>query len=314
MKVSRRQFLKIAGVAGGGAVCASAPGAAKASEPAPVSDDWYGCLIDLSHCVGCRKCEMACNVANDLGEPEKPFDDLSVFEKARRPTAGAYTVVNKYVVPDPKEPEAELPVYAKVQCMHCQDPACVSACLVGALTKDEKTGAVNYDGSRCMGCRYCMVACPFQIPAYEYHNPLTPLVRKCTYCYERIKEEGGVPACVGICPAEAIQFGKRSDLLRVAKERIFAPGGKNRPHGAYVEHVYGEKEVGGTGWMYLSTVPFESLGFLTLPEQAPPRLTETMQHGIFKYFVPPIALYSLLFLSMRRFKSSPQETHEQEEK
>ena len=158
-----------------------------------------------------------------------------------------------------------------------------------------------------------MVACPFQVPAYEYFNPLTPLVRKCEYCHQRISKEGGVPACAGICPEEAILYGKRTDLLRVARERIWQPGGKNRPHAPYVEHIYGEKEVGGTAWMYLSTVPFNELGFLNLPEKAPPRLTETMQHGIFKYFIPPLSLYALLLLSMRRFGRRTAQAEEAEE-
>ena len=170
--------------------------------------------------------------------------------------------------------------------MHCNDPSCVSACIVGALTKQPK-GAVIYDAAKCIGCRYCMVACPFQIPAYEYHNALTPEVRKCTFCFESIKG-GELPACVQVCPREVIIFGQKSELLRMARWKI-----KNNP-GKYVDHIYGEHEVGGTSWLYLSSEPFETVGFPKLGAKAPPRLTEAIQHGLFQYFAAPIILYGAL--------------------
>ena len=165
--------------------------------------------------------------------------------------------------------------------MHCNDPACASACIVSAFEKQE-IGAVTYDSWRCMGCRYCMVACPFQVPAYEYDNALTPQVRKCTFCFERISKEGGVPACVEICPPQCLTFGRRSELLELAHRTH-----PQATRAAYVNHVYGEHEVGGTSWLYLSSVPFEELGFPKLGDAAPPRITETIQHGVFKNFLPP---------------------------
>ncbi|MEA3232150.1 MAG: 4Fe-4S dicluster domain-containing protein, partial [Thermodesulfobacteriota bacterium] len=168
----------------------------------------------------------------------------------------------------------------------CNDPSCVSACIVGALTKQEN-GAVIYDAKKCIGCRYCMVACPFQVPAYEYHNALTPEVRKCTFCYQSVKE-GGLPACAQICPREVITFGKKDELLRLARWKM-----KKNP-GKYVDHIYGEHEVGGTSWLYLASEPFESIGFPKLGTKAPPRLTEAIQHGLFQYFAAPIILYGVL--------------------
>ena len=126
--------------------------------------------------------------------------------------------------------------------MHCQDPACASACIVGGVDPKRKTGAVHYDASKCIGCRYCMVACPFEIPAYEYHDPVFPRVMKCTFCYERVEKEGKLPGCAQVCPVEAITFGKRSKLLELARERV-----KRNP-GRYIDHIYGEHEVGGTCW------------------------------------------------------------------
>ena len=294
MNISRRNFLKIAAVAGGTAVVAGT-GEARA-EDRKARGGGFGALVDLSLCDGCRKCELACNQANTLPPPARSFEDMKVLDTFRRPTDGAFTVVNKYAVAG-----LEKPVYAKVQCMHCNDPACVSACIVGALTK-EPNGAVVYDKDKCLGCRYCMVACPFQIPAYEYRDALAPRVRKCTFCFERISKEGGAPACAKMCPKEAIEFGPRDAVLALARARVGGNGTEFRKHGKYVDRIYGEKEVGGTGWMYISPVPFEQLGFLALPEGAPPRLTEAIQHGIFKNFIPPLAVYSLLGVVMHLFR------------
>jgi len=189
--------------------------------------------------------------------------------------------------------------------MHCQDPACVSACIVGALTKQDN-GAVHYDESKCIGCRYCMVACPFQIPKYEYADPLTPRVRKCTFCFDRISQSGGTPGCAAVCPVEAITFGKRNTLLALAQKRI-----EENP-AQYIPYIYGASEVGGTSWLYISQEPFEKLGFLTLPSRPIPQTAEAIQHGIFKYFWAPLTLYGLLGTTMygvrRRQKTLSQTT------
>jgi Fe-S-cluster-containing dehydrogenase component len=178
------------------------------------------------------------------------------------------------------------PIHLKVQCMHCERPGCVSACLVGAMRKDPK-GAVHYDASRCIGCRYCLMACPFERLAYEYEKRLTPRVAKCDFCRERTAA-GGTPACVEICPVEALTFGCRSSLLELAHEKI-----RSHPE-KYIDHVYGEHEVGGTSWLYLSDRPFEELGFPTLGSRAPAATTEAIQHGIFRGFAAPIGLVALL--------------------
>jgi formate dehydrogenase iron-sulfur subunit len=150
-------------------------------------------------------------------------------------------------------------VFNKLQCMHCEHPACVQACIVGALVKTAD-GPVTYDEGKCIGCRYCMVACPFGIPNFEWDKPI-PWIRKCTFCADR-QSEGLKPACVTTCPTGALKFGEREGLITEASERIAAEPGK------YVDHIYGEKEVGGTSWMYLSPVPFETLGFPNLSSEA----------------------------------------------
>ncbi|MBU1157262.1 MAG: 4Fe-4S dicluster domain-containing protein, partial [Proteobacteria bacterium] len=232
---------------------------------------------------------------HSLAKPDQPFDEMAVLEKERRMDEHSYTVVNKYY---PQKLGSlvwrQRPTFVKFQCMHCQDPACVSACIVGALTKQEN-GSVIYDAAKCIGCRYCMVACPFQIPAYEYHDPLTPRVRKCTFCFERISQAGGKPGCAQVCPVEAITFGKRSELIKLAKQKMADDPGRYQPQ------VYGEKEVGGTSWLYISREPFAKVGFLKLPSQPMPHLTETIQHGIFSYMWAPLSLFALLGGAMAVF-------------
>ena len=284
MGLNRRGFFKFITLAG--ATVAGAGNTAHARQSRAPADP-YGCLVDLTRCIGCRKCEEACNRVNHLPPPQRSFEDPTVLNRLRRPDEKAYTVVNRYFPGKLDASNQLVPTFVKIQCMHCQDPACASACIVGALSKNEN-GAVNYDVSKCIGCRYCMVACPFEIPAYEYHDPITPRVMKCTFCFERISQTGGLPGCAEICPTEAITFGKRKTLLQVAKKRI-----QNNP-ALYIDHIYGEKEVGGTSWIYISGVPFDKLGFINVPDQPTPKLAETIQHSLFSYLWSPILLFGLL--------------------
>jgi formate dehydrogenase iron-sulfur subunit len=255
MKIKRRDFLKTMTWLTGTALVGPV-GKAFASRDFSGWPDAYGMLTDFTECVGCRSCEKACNEVNHLPPPDVPFDDGSVFKQTRRPTAKAYTVVNRYENPaDPQKP-----VYRKIQCNHCKEPACASACPIHAYSKTPE-GAVVYNEDLCFGCRYCMVACPFYVPAYDYDSAMEPKIVKCILCYGRIKE-GKLPACADACPTQAVTFGKREDLLKVAREKI------RKDPGRYIDHIYGEYEVGGTNWLYISGVPFEQLGFPTdLPKK-----------------------------------------------
>ncbi|NOX88133.1 MAG: 4Fe-4S dicluster domain-containing protein [Calditrichaeota bacterium] len=281
MDQSRRTFLKTLGL-----VSFSAAGAkkSKATPTNILSDDRMGVLVDTTVCIGCRRCEYACKAEHNLPAGDiDDYNDRSVFERLRRPDADALTVVNQY----PNDKEDRLPVTVKVQCMHCDHPACVSACIVGAFSK-QKNGAVIWDESRCIGCRYCMVACPFQIPAFEYDKAIEPKIMKCDFCYENRTSKGGIPACVEICPVEALTFGKRYELVQLAHEKI------RRNPDRYFDHLFGEHEVAGTSWLYLAGQDFKSLDFPDVGTDPAPGATEPIQHAIFKFFVPPVALYALL--------------------
>ena len=292
MVLGRRHFLRILGLSAAGGVAATSASADSAD--APVLTDGYGVLVDTTECIGCRKCEFACNREHQLtGLPLEHFEDTSVFATERWLQADAYTVVNRHANLD----DETKPVFVKSQCMHCLEPACASACLVGALQRQDN-GAVTYDAWKCMGCRYCMVACPFQVPAYEYDNALTPQVRKCTLCASRTTQEGGLPACVEMCPQNCLTYGKRSELLALAHEKI----GSNPDR--YEDHVYGETEVGGTSWLYLAARPFSELKFLPLGSEPIPKLTETIQHSVFKFGALPLMVYGMLGAMMRIARSS----------
>lgn len=292
--MERRTFLKgFAAVLAGGA---TAPSRAVPAMEAAIPEG-YAMLIDTTTCVGCRKCEWACAQQNGLSDaPMEFFEDTQVFEKMRRMDENAFTVVNQFAPAS----EAEDPIFVKQQCMHCLRPACVSACLVGALER-QPDGAVAYDANKCIGCRYCMVACPFEVPAYEFSDPLTPRVRKCSLCASRLESEGKIPACAEICPPMAISFGKRAEILALAHEKI-----AQEPD-TYIEHVYGEHEVGGTSVLYLAGMPFTALGFPELGTKPIPELTETIQHSVFKYGIPPLLAIGLLGAVMRSFGEEDRE-------
>ncbi|MFH1279256.1 MAG: 4Fe-4S dicluster domain-containing protein [Candidatus Eisenbacteria bacterium] len=293
MDMKRREFLKFAGAASAALI----PGADALASKDGGADfgEMYGVLVDTTVCTGCRKCEFACDRQNELtGNDLRWFEGLS-FSEYRRMNHEQFTVVNQF--PAPNAPEGR--AFIKNQCMHCNHPACVSACIVGALEKTD-IGAVIYDAWKCIGCRYCMVACPFQVPAYEYEEALKPRVMKCTFCHERLLQ-GEKPACVGMCPVETLTFGKRKDLVELAHSKII----RNRDR--YVDHVYGEYEAGGTSWMYLTSVDIAVTGLVHMPYDAFPERTEQIQHGIFKSFLPPVMLYGLLGLIMHSARQSKRE-------
>jgi Fe-S-cluster-containing dehydrogenase component len=239
---------------------------AQASTPSPEASkaavtDSMAILVDTTKCLGCRMCERACAQANGLPEPPK-----SVEPGEFRDTSEAqWTVVNRY------ETESG-PVNVKRQCMHCLQPACASACLTKAMLKTED-GPVIWRGDKCMGCRFCMLSCPFDAPKFEYHSA-NPRIQKCRMCFDRL-QEGDVPACVEGCPAKATTFGPRSEMLELAWSRVYAEPDK------YVHHVYGEHEAGGTGMLYLASVPFDQLGFRTdLSRTAYPTFTKEFLYSV----------------------------------
>ncbi len=245
-------------------------------------------LYDATLCIDCKQCEQACAEHNKL-----PYDDKIAAEQQ---SAHKFTVVL-----------AKEDKFMRRLCMNCNDPACVSVCPVAALRKTS-AGPVIYDVSRCMGCRYCMIACPFGVPRYEW-NSINPKVQKCTMCADRVLA-GKQTACAEACPTGATKFGERSELLAEARQRL-----RDNP-GKYVDHIYGEHEVGGTSVLLLSSVPFEEFGYRTdLPTDPLPNRTFIVQKQI-PAFVPLWAsvLGGIWWITHRRAEVALAEAREPQKK
>lgn len=255
MTLTRRHLLKLA-VAGSMGVTVLGP--RRASAAALASPQATAVLVDVARCIGCRLCEGACKAYH--GFPAGESSDLA---------PNVWTYVRFRSLREPRthlnlgEAGAERRSY-KVQCLNCVEPACVSACPVAALRKTPE-GPVTYDPYRCLGCRYCQLACPFQIPRFEWNRTL-PVITKCNMCAER-QAKGKEPVCVSVCPVQALQFGPRDQILGEAAARI-----ADNP-GRYVPAIYGVEEVGGTSWLYVSDVSFEELGFPVVVREPLPAYT-----------------------------------------
>jgi formate dehydrogenase iron-sulfur subunit len=204
-------------------------------------------LFDNTKCVGCGACMVACREHNGL--PETESKELG---------ANQFTIVKQAKGKDGD-------VNYRRLCMHCAEPTCASVCPVGALHKTA-AGPVVYDAEICLGCRYCIQACPFSVPKYEW-SALAPRVRKCTFCADRLAQ-GKINACAEACQFGATVAGDRDALLKEARARLAAEPGK------YIRKIYGEHEVGGTSVLVLSSIPFSEMGFPdNLPSDPLPLLT-----------------------------------------
>lgn len=284
MGISRRSALKAIGLAAAsGAATTVAPrrsrGASLAAPP-----DAVGMLYDSTRCVGCKACMAACNQANDLPPDTGPSDGrwqmpVDLNEKT------------KNIIKLHRDPRTGAHAFVKHQCMHCLDPACASACMLGAYKKRE-FGIVTYDPGLCVGCRYCEMACPFNIPKFEWAKAMPKMV-KCELCNHRIAK-GQIPACCEVCPTGAVIYGKYAELLQEAHRRL-----KESPE-RYIPKVYGETEVGGTQVLYLAGVEFEKLGLPAYGDRPVPETVRTVQHTVYQGFIAPIVAYGLLAAVMLR--------------
>lgn len=301
--MDRRKALTVIGAGCGAAVASSCVGTGtRATKQMPPKA--LGLLYDGTLCVGCNACVSACKQANDMppegdGLHDRPIDisgkTLNVIKAYRSGTASY------------KDQVRDGFAFTKMSCFHCLDPSCVSACPVSAMTKDPQTGIVKYNVEACIGCRYCVAACPFGVPRFTYDTP-DPKISKCQLCQHRLVE-GKYAACAEVCPTGATLFGPVEELKKeIARRKSLAPGTKTSfPRGridgtdhyegvvgTYVEHVYGEREIGGTQVLHLSGVPFELLDKPALPDVAPARISESVQHAIYNKLIAPIGFLGVL--------------------
>jgi len=310
MTVTRRQFLK--GAVAAGTVAVSGEAEARANHP--LTADALGLLYDSTLCTGCKACVTACKEANNL--PLQCPPELPYLDPSKSLSAGCFNVIKMFTDGTPKHKDQLTDGFAffKHSCMHCVDPACVSCCPVQALQKQPDTGVVTYNKDACIGCRYCMFSCPYEIPQFDYDSPF-PQIHKCQLC-DHLWAEGKFSACADACPTGATLFGPVRKLRDEAERRLALPPGevtrfprrstetgdltRKQRTARYTQRVYGEREGGGTQLLMLSSVPFEELGLPNLPERSFASVSETIQHTLYRGLALPLVVFSGLSLASFR--------------
>lgn len=303
MKVTRRDLLQKLATGGTallvGAGASSTPLLAAVEPEMPKAPrNAVALLYDATRCVGCQTCVYACAQANNLQPDPSALHlaatDLNTFTK---------NIIKMYRAAGGNEYS-----FVKQQCMHCLEPACVSGCPFHALHKDASLGFVAWEPAKCVGCRYCEIACPFHIPRFQWEG-FNPKIVKCEFCKERLAA-GKQPACSAVCPVQAVVFGKREALLAEARRRI-----RENPGRYYQNRVYGEFEGGGTQALYLSHVAFEKLGLPNLDRESIPHKYLKWQTRLYSYLVFPAALYASIATVIRsKWKDHMEHLYEEEKK
>ena len=319
MSIDRRRFLKLATTTAGVAAATSA-GVAEARPNKKMPEEAIGLLFDGTLCVGCRACMPACKEANNMPPELTPLkvggEEVNAVWDAPLDISGkTLNVIKAYRDGEGTHKDQVVDGFAftKMSCFHCVDPSCVSCCPVSAMTKDPINGIVSYSVEACIGCRYCVTACPFGVPRFTFDTP-DPKISKCQLCKHRLVD-GKYAACAEVCPTGATVFGKVKDLkAEIARRQALVPGTMTTwprgrigggdtyvgKAGQYVEHVYGEKEIGGTQVLHLSGVPFELLDKPVLPDRSPAAASETIQQGIYYGLLAPMGFLGLLVAAARR--------------
>ncbi len=312
--MKRRDFLKATLGGSAAAICTSVE-ARPNFEPAPEA---VGMLYDSTLCVGCKACVSMCKTVNDM-PPVIEGDKLS-WDSARDLSAKTLNVIKVYKDGNAETKDSEINGYCfeKRSCMHCVDPGCVSVCPTSSMKHDKITGIVSHDPDTCIGCRNCMVGCPYNVPQYDY-NELYGEIHKCQMCnqagVERI-DKGQMTGCAEACPTGATLFGTRKALLQEAKKRMTLKPGDiyNYPMGdvskpdsyhekkvpIYKKHIWGEKEAGGTNVMHISSVSFDKLGMPPLGDRSASSISETVQHSVYGFMALPALALAGLTYTVRR--------------
>lgn len=310
--MKRREFIKATAA---GAAVACGPEVAQARPNLEPVENAVGMLFDSTLCVGCKACVSKCKEVNNM--PPVIEDNQQSWDSARDLSPQTLNVIKVYKNGTAQEKDKEIDGFSfeKRSCMHCVDPGCVSVCPVTAMRRDPQTGIVTHHPDACIGCRNCMVGCPYNVPQFEYDEAFGEIL-KCQMCnqpgVERINN-GQMTGCAEACPTGATLFGSRKELLKEAKKRMTLKEGEiyNYPRGdisrpdsyhekavpAYQPHIWGEKEAGGTNVMHISAIPFDKLGMPPLKERSAASVAEGVQHGLYSYLaLPALALAGLAYV------------------
>ena len=308
MGLSRRDFLKVSAAGGLMAASSLSPLPAAAREPTPRLPDAVGILYDATVCIGCKACMSACKEYNHLPSDKSSPDSL--WDDPRDLSAKTVNIVKLYKNGTGQVKNREIDGYSFIRrfCMHCVDPNCISACPVSALTKDPTTGVVKYNKDNCIGCRYCQIACPYNIPKFQWDLAF-PQIVKCQLCNHRFPE-GGYSACCEFCPNGASIFGNVQDLRKEAQRRLALPVGRTADYplhrvdaketrqwvvSPYVPKVFGEKDGGGNQVLMLAGVPFQKLGLPQLGDESTAAHAEGLYHTLYKGMIIPYVILGGLF-------------------
>jgi Fe-S-cluster-containing dehydrogenase component len=316
MEIGRRDFIKVISA---GAITATTAKTALAQVRKQAPPNAPGILYDGTLCIGCKACEVGCKKQNNMPIDQSAYSRdkgvAGIWDEGGDLNSRTLNKIKVYNTGTAEYKDREVDGYAFVKraCMHCIDPDCVSACPVSALTKNSENGIVQYNKDACIGCRYCQIACPFNIPKFEYEAAIPEIV-KCEFC-AHVQTAGGIPGCCEYCPTGASLFGNYSDLLDEAHKRLqLEPGSSHnfpiqslisnqyspKTVSRYVNYVYGEKETGGTQYLLLSAIPFAKLGLPSLPQNSSAAVSEDLQHTIYSGLFAPIGLLLALMYAAHR--------------
>ena len=272
-----------------------------------------GVLYDGTRCIGCRACSVACKVWNNLRADTSSQGTVEGGIPGQAHVSDkTFTFMRFREVEDETAPGGMKWAMAKIQCMHCLHPACQTACIVGALRRNSETGAVTYNRGKCIGCRYCMVACPFGIPCYEWDRP-SPWIKKCTFCADRQEGSDREPACVNTCLTDALIFGEREELIEEARRRFAAEPDRYWRDENGEHHIYGEEEAGGTAWMYINSVSPADLDMPDVTDEEVPENAHKAMGTLPYYAAGVVGLMAAVYWVTKRKQKIAAGSHDKKE-